>query len=54
MAKQKEPRDKRESGMTGPGEEAETKAIESWLRITDKPLAKEKRDRQDPEPREDE
>jgi len=31
-------------------EEAETKAIEKWLRMVDKPLAK-KRDKKDAEPR---
>ena len=34
--------------------EAETKAIEKWLRIVDKPLAKKKGDKKDAEPREDE
>ena len=32
-------------------EEAETKAIEKWLRMVDKPLAKKKADKKDAEPR---
>ena len=35
------------------GEEAETKAIEKWLRIVDKPLAKKEADKKDAEPREE-
>jgi len=31
-------------------EEAETKAIEKWLRMVDKPLATKERDRKDAEP----
>ena len=42
---------KRKSGQTGTGEEAETKAIQNWLRSMDKPLTKEKPDREDPEAR---
>ena len=34
-------------------EEAETKAIEKWLRMVDKPLAKKKGDKKDAEPREE-
>jgi len=42
---------KRESGPTATDKEAETKAIQNWLRLMDKPLAKEKPDREDTEPR---
>ncbi len=34
-------------------EEAETKAIEKWLQMVDKPLAKKERDKKDSEPREE-
>ncbi len=34
-------------------EEAETKAIEKWLRMVDKPLAKKEGDKKDAEPREE-
>jgi len=34
-------------------EEAETKAIEKWLRMVDKPLATKKRDKKDAKPREE-
>ncbi len=34
-------------------EEAETKAIEKWLRIVDKPLETKKRDKKDAEPRDE-
>jgi len=33
--------------------EAETKAIEKWLRMVDKPLAKKEADNKDAEPREE-
>ncbi len=33
------------------GEEAETKQIERWLRMVDKPLAKKEADKKDAEPR---
>ena len=43
--------------MTNPdsvrNEEAETKAIEKWLRMVDKPLATKKGDKKDAEPREE-
>jgi len=35
-------------------EEVETKAIEKWLRMVDKPLGKEEKDKKDAKPREDE
>lgn len=44
---------KRKSGPTGTDEEAEAKAMEKWLRIVDKPLAKEKGDREDAEARDE-
>ncbi len=34
-------------------EEAETKAIEKWLRMVDKPLAKKEADKKGTEPREE-
>ncbi len=34
-------------------EEAKTKAIEEWLRIVDKPLAKKEGDKKDAEPRDE-
>ena len=34
-------------------EEAETKAIEKWLRMVDKPLATKEADNKDTEPREE-
>ncbi len=34
-------------------EEAETKAIEKWLRIVDKPLVTKEGDKKDAEPREE-
>ncbi len=34
-------------------EEAETKAIEEWLRMVDKPLAKKEADKKDEKPREE-
>lgn len=34
-------------------EEAETKAIEKWLRMVDEPLTKKKEDQKDAEPREE-
>jgi hypothetical protein len=34
-------------------EEAETEAIEKWLRMVDKPLATKERDKKDSEPREE-
>ena len=34
-------------------EEAETEAIEKWLRMVDKPLGEKKRDKKDAEPREE-
>ena len=43
--------------MTNPdsvmNEEAETKAIEKWLRMVDKPLATKKGDNKDTEPRDE-
>ena len=43
--------------MTNPdsvmNEEAETKAIEKWLRMVDQPLATKKGDRKETEPREE-
>ena len=53
MAKQKKPAVRRESGLTVADEEAETKAIGNWLRTVDKPLAKGKQGREDPEPSEE-
>ncbi len=34
-------------------EETETKAIEKWLRMVDKPLAKKEADQKDAEPRDE-
>jgi hypothetical protein len=51
MAKHKKAGVEPKAGLTGMGEEAETKAIQNWLRGMDKPLAKEKPDREDAEPR---
>lgn len=53
MAKRKEQRVEGESGLSGTDEQAETKAIESWLRIVDKPLVKENQDREGAEPRDE-
>jgi len=44
---------KRESGPTGIDEEAEARATQDWLRLTDKPLTKENQDGEDPEPRDE-
>lgn len=45
MAKRNQPRAERESGMSGLGEVADTRMLRDWLRIVDKPLAKEKPER---------
>jgi hypothetical protein len=45
-------KDRREE-LTDMDEEAETKAIEKWLRMVDKPLAAKKADKKDAEPREE-
>ncbi|TKJ38937.1 MAG: hypothetical protein CEE38_04375 [Planctomycetes bacterium B3_Pla] len=37
MAKQKKPTAKRKSGLTGTDREAESRAIEKWLRMADRP-----------------
>jgi len=42
----------RKSGPAGTGEEAEARTIEKWLWTVDKPLATEKQDREDTEPKE--
>jgi len=39
--------------LTDMDEEAETKAIEKWLRTVDKPLATKEGDRKDAEPRDE-
>ena len=39
--------------LTNMDDEAETKAIEEWLRMGDKPLATEEGDKKDTEPREE-
>jgi len=53
MAKPRKPSVKRRPGPTGTDEQAETRAIQNWLRVMDKPLAKEKGDRKDAEPRDE-
>ena len=50
MTKEKKPRVRHKPGQNVAYEEAETKAIEKWLRVTDKPLVKEKPDRKGREP----
>jgi len=44
MAKRKEPGIRHKPGPVVMVKEAETEALEQWLRIVDKPLAPEKRD----------
>jgi len=39
--------------LTDMDEEAETKAIEKWLRMVDKPLATKEGDKKDAEPRDE-
>lgn len=53
MARQKKPRVKRESALASTAREAETKAIQNWLRGMDTPLVKEKGNREAPEPKEE-
>ena len=43
-----------ERKMTTENEEAETKAIEKWLRMVDKPLGKKEGEKKDAEPRDGE
>jgi len=42
MAKKKKQRVKPKSGLTGTDEEAETKRIQDWLRMVEKPLARKR------------
>lgn len=51
MARRKKSSVKRESEPTGTGEVADTKAIQNWLRVTDRPLAKNEGERRDVEPK---
>ena len=53
MAKQKKRRVKRKPEPTVMDEDPETKAIRDWLRMADKPLAKEEGDRDNTEPRDE-
>ena len=41
----------RSKELTDMDEEAETKAIEKWLRLVDKPLETKERDKKDAKPR---
>ena len=43
----------RSKELTDMDEEAETKAIEKWLRMVDEPLATKEADKKDAEPREE-
>ena len=43
----------RSKELTVMDEEAETKAIQEWLRMVDKPLERKKRDKKDAEPKDE-
>jgi len=49
MAKRQKPRVKGESVPSGPGEVADTKTVQEWLRFVDRPMATEDTDRENAE-----